>query len=76
MALLDGAEWAANTARFSRVVIGSGGRIFLVAMDRLRAVDITVDFVSLRRALAAAIATRALGNIQFLPEVEEAGSSE
>ena len=38
------------------------------AMDRLRAADITVDFVSLRRTLASAIATRASGNIRFLPE--------
>jgi hypothetical protein len=37
-------------------------------MDRLRAADITVDFVSLRRTLASAIATRASGNIRFLPE--------
>jgi len=68
MALLEESEWAADTGRFTRVVIGSGDRIFLHAMDRLRAADITVDFVSLRRTLASAIATRALGNIRYLPE--------
>ncbi len=68
MALLEESEWAANTGRFARVVIGSGDRIFLDAMDRLRAVDITVDFVSLRRTLAAAIATRANGHINYLPD--------
>ena len=68
MALLEESEWAASTGRFSRVVIGSGDRIFLHAMDRLRAADITVDFVSRRRTLAGAIATRARGNTRFLPE--------
>lgn len=68
MALLEESDWAASTGRFARVVIGSGDRIFLAAMDRLRAADITVDFVSLRRTLARAIATRAHGNVRFLPK--------
>lgn len=67
MALLEESEWAANSGRFSRVVIGSGDRIFLQAMDRLRAVDIAVDFVSSPRSLASAIAMRARGSVHLLP---------
>ncbi len=69
MALLEESEWAARAGRFRRVVIGSGDRIFLDAMDRLRAVDITVDFVARRRSLAAAIGVRARDCIRFLPEL-------
>jgi len=68
MALLEESQWAADRGRFTRVVIGSGDRIFLEAMDRLRAVDIAVDFVARRRSLATAIAVRAGGRIQYVPE--------
>ena len=43
MVLLEEATETARTGRFPRVVIGSGDRIFLEAMDRLRAVDVHVD---------------------------------
>ncbi len=69
LALLEESEWATAAGRFGRVVIGSGDRIFLDAMDRLRAVDIRVDFVARRRSLASAIAVRARDCIRFLPEV-------
>ena len=68
MALLEESEWAAVAGRFGRVVIGSGDRIFLAAMDRLRAADISVDFVARRRSLATAIAVRAGDCISYLPE--------
>jgi len=68
MALLEESEWAADTGRFSRVVIGSGDRIFLAALDRLRSADIAVDFVSRRNSLSAALALRARGCVRYLPE--------
>jgi hypothetical protein len=68
MALLEESEWAAASGRFDRVVIGSGDIIFLDAMDRLRAANIAVDFVSRRRSLSTAISVRANGCIRYLPE--------
>lgn len=68
MALLEESEWAASVGRFRRVVIGSGDRIFLAALDLLRAADIAVDVVSRRRSLSSALALRAIGSVQFLPE--------
>ncbi len=68
MALLEEADWAASSRRYDRVVIGSGDRIFLDALDRLRAVDLNVDVVARARSLARAFAIRALGHVHLLPE--------
>ncbi len=68
LALLEAADWAAATGRFRRVVIGSGDRIFLVALDRLRRADIAVEFVARARSLASAVAVRARGAIGYLPD--------
>jgi hypothetical protein len=68
MALLEESDWAAESRRFDRVVIGSGDRIFLAALDRLRAADVSVDFVSRRTALADAVALRARGCVRLLPD--------
>ena len=68
MALLEESDWAASVGRFRRVVIGSGDRIFLAALDRLRSADITVQVVSRRRSLSSALALRARGSVQFLAE--------
>ena len=68
MALLEESQWAAGVGRFRRVVIGSGDRIFLAALDQLRSADITVDVVSRRRSLSSALALRARGSVQYLPE--------
>jgi hypothetical protein len=68
MALLDEADWAASSMRYDRVVIGSGDRIFLEALDRLRAVDLAVDVVACARSLARAFAVRALGHVHLLPD--------
>jgi hypothetical protein len=68
MALLDEADWAARSRRYDRVVIGSGDRIFLEALDRLRAVDLGVEVVACARSLARAFAERARGHIHLLPE--------
>lgn len=69
MALLEESQWAASVGRFRRVVIGSGDRIFLAALDQLRSADITVDVVSRRRSLSTALALRARGSLHYLPEV-------
>ena len=69
MALLEESDWAARVGRFRRVVIGSGDRIFLAALDRLRSADITVDVVSRRRSLSSALAVRARGSLHYLPEI-------
>lgn len=68
LALLEEADWAAETRRFDRVVLGSGDRIFLEALDRLRAADLHVDVVARARGLARALAVRALGHVHLLPE--------
>lgn len=68
LALLDEAEWAARSLRYGRVVLGSGDRIFLAALDRLRAVDVHVDVVSRARSLARSLAVRAGGHVHLLPE--------
>jgi hypothetical protein len=68
LALLDEAEWAARSLRYGRVVLGSGDRIFLAALDRLRAVDVHVDVVSRARGLARALSVRAAGHVHLLPE--------
>jgi hypothetical protein len=75
LALLEAADWAATSGRFERVVIGSGDRIFLVALDRLRAADIQVEFVARARSLATALAVRARGSIHYLrlPALAPAG---
>ena len=68
MALLEEADWAVASLRYDRVVIGSGDRIFLEALDRLRAVDLNVDVFARSHSLARAFAIRALGHIHLLPE--------
>lgn len=68
MALLEEADWAVASLRYDRVVIGSGDRIFLEALDRLRAVDLILDVFARSHSLARAFAIRALGHIHLLPE--------
>jgi len=68
MELLEVASWAASSRRFDRVVLGSGDRIFLAALDELRIRDIRVDVVSRRNAMAAALAIRA-GGAMYLDDV-------
>jgi len=60
LALLEEAEAAARSGRYGRVVLGSGDRIFLVALDVLRSADVEVQVVSRRDALARALRVRAL----------------
>lgn len=60
LALLEEAEEAARSGRYGRVVLGSGDRIFLVALDALRSMGVEVQVVSRRDALARALRVRAL----------------
>jgi hypothetical protein len=60
LALLEEAEVAARSRRYGRVVLGSGDRIFLVALDVLRSAGVEVQVVSRRDALARALRIRAL----------------
>jgi hypothetical protein len=69
MELLEQADWAASSRRFGRVVIGSGDRIFMVAVDVLRAADVVVDVVSRRASLAAALALQTRGRVVALDDV-------
>jgi hypothetical protein len=68
LALLEEADWAAASRRYDRVVLGSGDRIFLEALDHLRAADIRVDVVARSRSLARGLAVRARGFVRYLPE--------
>ena len=67
MALLEEAEWAVETGAFTRVVIGSGDRIFLVALELFEGIGVPVEVVSRRRSAARALCTRAR-SVTFLPE--------
>ena len=71
LALLEQAAWAVETGQFGRVVIGSGDRIFLVALEWFEGVGVPVEVVSRRDALALALKTRAR-SVRFMPEVEAA----
>ena len=52
---------------FTRVVIGSGDRIFLVALELFEGIGVPVEVVSRRRSAARALCTRAR-SVTFLPE--------
>jgi len=67
MALLEEAEWAVETRAFNRVVIGSGDRIFLVALELFEGAGVPVEVVTRRRSAARALCTRAR-SVRFLPE--------
>ena len=67
MALLEEAEWAVATGAFTRVVIGSGDRIFLVALELFEGIGVPVEVVTRRRSAARALCTRAR-SVSFLPE--------
>ena len=69
MELLDEARWAASSRRFRRVVIGSGDRIFMVAVDVLRSADVVVDVVSRQESLAACLALQTRGHVVALDSV-------
>jgi len=71
LALLDEAAWAVETRHFSRVVIGSGDRIFLTALEWFEGAGVPVEVVSRRRSLADALRTRAR-SVRFMPEAEAA----
>ena len=66
--LLEAASWAASTQRFDRVVLGSGDRIFLAALDELRGQDVTVDVVGRRGNMATAMAVRS-GGVHYVDDV-------
>jgi hypothetical protein len=67
MVLLDAADEAAVSHRYPRVVIGSGDRIFLQAMDRLRRTDVEVAFVGRRRSMARALQVRGV-DVRYLDD--------
>jgi hypothetical protein len=64
--LLEEADWAARSGRFRRVVIGSGDRIFMVAIDVLRSADVVVDVVARPESLATCLALQARGHVVAL----------
>lgn len=64
--LLEGASWAASSGRLDRVVIGSGDRIFLLALDMLLAAGIDVEVVCRQRSLARALAAGAYGRLRYM----------
>ena len=64
--LLDSADWAARSGRFGRVVIGSGDRIFMTAVDVLRSADVVVDVVARPESLATCLALQARGHVVAL----------
>ena len=66
--LLDAAQWAAASRRFQRIVLGSGDRIFLEALDQLRRTDLTVEVVGRRANMAPALAVRA-GGVSYVDDV-------
>ena len=71
LALLEHAAWAMEAGNFDRVVIGSGDRIFLVALEWFEGAGIPVEVVSRRRSLAAALRTRAR-SVRYMPEAAAA----
>lgn len=62
LALLEEAQWAAQPRRYDRVVLGSDDRIFLVAVDVLRACDIEVQVVSRRDSRSMPSPSGPVGN--------------
>jgi hypothetical protein len=64
--LLDEADWAARSGRFGRVVIGSGDRIFMTAIDVLRSANVIVDVVARPESLASCLALQARGHVVAL----------
>ena len=68
LALLESAAWAVKTGNFGRVVIGSGDRIFLVALEWFEGVGVPVEVVARRDALAVALRTRAR-SVRYIPEM-------
>jgi hypothetical protein len=68
LALLEVAGWALEIDGFTRVVIGSGDRIFLTALECFEARDVPVEVVACRRSLATALRTRAR-TVRFLPDL-------
>jgi hypothetical protein len=71
LALLEQAAWAMETGSFDRVVIGSGDRIFLAALEWFEGVGVPVEVVSRRRSLADALRTRAR-SVRYMPEAQAA----
>ena len=67
LALLESAAWALDSGEFTRVVIGSGDRIFLVALEWFEGIGVPVEVVSRRRSAARALCTRAR-SVTYLPE--------
>lgn len=67
LVLLDVARWAIEVDRFARLVIGSGDRIFLCALEWCEACGMAVEVVSRRASLALALRTRARV-VRLLPE--------
>jgi hypothetical protein len=68
LALLEVASWAVELDGFDRVVIGSGDRIFLTALEWFEARGIPVEVVARRRSLARALRARAR-TVRFLPDL-------
>lgn len=64
--LLDEARWVAGSSRYSRVVIGSGDRIFIAAYEELCGAGIDVTVVAHHRKLARPLASLAHGRISYL----------
>ena len=64
--LLEEADWAARSGRFGRVVIGSGDRIFMSAVDVLRSADVVVDVVARPESLATCLALQTRGHVVAL----------
>lgn len=69
--LLDAAELAASSGRYDRVVIGSGDRVFMVAVQNLFAASIDVEIVTSHRRLAPALAALAHGRIRYMASQHE-----
>ena len=64
--LLEAADFAASSGRYDRVVIGSGDRIFMVAIANLRARSIDVDVVARYGHLAKAMKLQAGGRVRYI----------
>ena len=64
--LLEAADFAAASGRYDRVVIGSGDRIFMAALENLRANSIDVDVVARDGHLARALKLQAGGRVRYI----------
>jgi hypothetical protein len=67
LALLEEARWAVARGEFGRVVIGSGDRIFLVALEWFEGAGVPVEVVARRKSMADALRCRARA-FTFLPD--------